>query len=117
MLKPPMKKLQTLAESLGIEDTYVPLAENREPQTIQEFCESVLTSKEYRQSIRDRIALGNLPPAIELRLYDYAYGKPVDKVEHTGKDGNPIETITEVRRVIVRTPVDEESREIEEVVH
>lgn len=49
--------------------------------TAAEFCKAILTSPEYRQSIVHRITLGTLPPAVECRFYDYAYGKPVEKVE------------------------------------
>jgi len=113
-----MKKIQTLAEFLGTEDAYsAPLDETREEMSVKDFCRGILTSREYRQSIRDRIALGNLPPAVELRLYDYAYGKPPDKVEHTGKDGQPIETITEVRRVVVRVPDGSQMKSEAEVIH
>jgi len=68
--------------------------------SIKDFCRGVLSSREYRQSVFDRVALGTLPPAVEIRMYDYAYGKPVDRIEHTGEGGAPI--ITEVRRVVVR---------------
>lgn len=32
-------------------------------------------------SLRRRILADNLPPAVECKLFEYAYGKPVDKVE------------------------------------
>ena len=88
---------QTLAEFLGTteQQSQVDFPE----LTVRDFCRGVLQSLEYRQSVKDRIALGTLPPAVECRMYDYAYGKPVEHVEHTGKDGGAI--VTRVERVIV----------------
>jgi phage terminase small subunit len=54
---------------------------------------------------------------VEIKLWDKPaplklIGKHVgifpDKVEHTGKDGGPIETVTEVKRVVVRPTVKQE---------
>jgi hypothetical protein len=33
---------------------------------------------------------GKLPPAVFCELMHYAYGKPVDKHEHTGAEGGPL---------------------------
>lgn len=92
--------LQTLAEFLGT-DQATPEPTELPQLTVKDFCKGVLESREYRQSVLHRITLGTLPPAVECRMYDYAYGKPPDRVEHSGPDGKPIETITEVRRVVV----------------
>lgn len=96
--------MKSLAEHLGTVDPKAPDAPTVSyvEVSVKDFCKGVLTSQEYRDSIRIRILLGTLPPAVECRMYEYAYGKPPERVEHTGKDGQPIETITEVRRVIVR---------------
>lgn len=67
-----------------------------------EFCQKILETREFRQYILNGIVLGDLPAAIVTRVIDHAWGKPPERVEHTGKDGAPIATITEVRRVIVR---------------
>jgi len=69
--------------------------------TIKEFAEKVLNSQEYRASLHRRIILDELPAQIEALLYYYAAGKPTERVEHTGKNGEPMEVITEVRRVVV----------------
>ena len=66
------------------------------------FARAVLDSPEFRQYIVSKLTIGDLPPAIICRLMDYAWGKPAERVEHTGKDGAPIESITEVRRVLIR---------------
>lgn len=45
------------------------------------ICRDILNSRQYRESILQRIIFRELPPAVECRLWDYAYGKPVEKVE------------------------------------
>jgi hypothetical protein len=67
----------------------------------KDFADTVLNSLEFRHYIVAGLKIGNLPSAILTRLMDYAWGKPPERVEHTGKDGKPIETVTEVRRVVV----------------
>ena len=63
------------------------------------FAEAVLTSEEFRLYIIEGLTNRDLPPAVLCRLMDHGWGKAPDRVEHTGKDGEPI--VTEVRRVIV----------------
>lgn len=53
-----------------------------------------------RQSILDRIKLGDLAPAVECRILDHAWGAPPKKLELSGKDGGPLEVV-KVERVIV----------------
>lgn len=69
----------------------------------QKFCQGIVASREFRQYILTGILLGGkdgLPPAVMCRIIDHAWGKPVERVEHSGKDGAPI--VTEIRRIIVR---------------
>jgi len=66
----------------------------------KEFCQRILDSPEFRAYLTNGIQLGTLPAAVIVRIMDLAWGKPVDRIEHTGKDGEAI--ITEVRRVVVR---------------
>ncbi len=47
----------------------------------KDFCKALLNTKQYRQSLMDRITLGTLASAVECRLWDYAAGKPTEKVE------------------------------------
>jgi hypothetical protein len=77
------------------------------------FARAVLESVDFRQYIINGLTLGSLPAAILIRVMDLAgWQKPPERIEHTGKDGQPIETITEVRRVIVRAhdPFDEDEQ-------
>jgi hypothetical protein len=45
------------------------------------FCQEVLRSEEYRQSVRQRAKSGTLPAQVEVLLWHYAYGKPVEHVQ------------------------------------
>lgn len=65
---------------------------------------AVLNSVEFKRYILMGLSLGTLPGfAGILRFWlEHAVGKTPDRVELTGKNGGPIETVTEVRRVIVR---------------
>jgi len=64
-----------------------------------EFAKAVLTSADFAEYIAEGLRTRTIPPTILLRLMDYAdgWGKPTEKVEHTG-DGA---VVTEVRRVVV----------------
>lgn len=104
--------MQSLAEFLGTTPE-APASETQQLEDIagdaKTFCEAVLNSFEFRQYIVHGLTLGSLPPAILIRVMDMAgWQKPPERVEHTGRDGQPIETITEVRRVVVRVPQDEQ---------
>lgn len=68
----------------------------------KEFARAVLDSREFKQYVSTSLKACTIPSAILTRLMDYAWGKPPERVELTGKDGKPIEQITEIRRVIVR---------------
>lgn len=83
-----LNKLQTLADFLGVDRPEPATAdEDVAPVklTIKQLCRGILESREYKRSILQRVALGTLPPAVELRLYDYAHGKPLDRVELVDK--------------------------------
>jgi hypothetical protein len=83
-----------------------------EKLTGPEFADALLNSVVFRRYIIRSMQLGTLPATVVTRLMDYApgWGKPPERVEHTGKDGKPIETVTIVRRVVVR-PTDLEEEE------
>lgn len=62
------------------EDRQATPAQGR-PRSAKVISRTLLNSSEYRQSLVDRISLGELPPAVECKLWEYAYGKPIDRVE------------------------------------
>lgn len=73
----------SLADALGVPDPRdnEPPDEPFDPATsAKAFARAVLTSRQYRESLMRRIVLNELPPAVELRLYDYAYGRPVERM-------------------------------------
>jgi hypothetical protein len=77
--------MKSLAEYLGVEDPQVPdvpVSEAPSPKlSRKEFARAILATPEYRESLMYRIRLHELPPAVEVLLYHYAYGKPTDIVE------------------------------------
>lgn len=79
----------------------------------QEFAKAVLESRDFREYVFYGIRKRDIPPTVLLRLMDYGWGKPAERVEHTGKDGEPIQ-VTEVRRVIIRSAPTPELPEVVE---
>lgn len=74
--------MKTLADSLGLTQPAAPAPDTAPTkQSAKTLAKGILESSEYRRSIERRITSDTLPPAVECKLYDYAYGKPVDKVE------------------------------------
>lgn len=100
-----MEKFRSLAEALGtlppVEGDGAPMPRLEDITDSKAFAKAVLESREFRQYIVNGLTLGDLPSAILCRLMDYGWGKPVERVEHSGPDGQPIETVAEVRRVVV----------------
>lgn len=116
-------KLQSLAQFLGVSQE-VPADDHDEQDlavaqlTVQDFCRGVLASREYRQSVLDRIVLGTLPSAVELRMYDYAHGKPVEHFEVRDKsdflDLEPKQVQQRLERVQHMLQILQESRDAED---
>lgn len=44
-------------------------------------CRKILEDPAYEKQLRDRALAGSLPPALEIMLHHYAYGKPIEKIE------------------------------------
>lgn len=55
-----------------------------------ELAQNILTSPKYVANLRARADSGKLAPAVEQMLWQYAAGKPPDKLELTGADGGPV---------------------------
>jgi len=79
--------METLADFLGALDRW-PAADDQQRQptassrlSARAFFRQFLASPEYRQGLLDRVRLGTLPPALEVLMYHYAYGKPTEHVE------------------------------------
>lgn len=65
---------------------------NKATVEVREMARGLVESDEYVASVRVRVQLGTLPPAVETMLWHYAYGKPKELVELTGKDGQPLDS-------------------------
>lgn len=96
--RPCCPSMESLADFLGVHDLKgpddKPVAEAPSPKlTAKEFCRRILASEEYRQSLLNRILLGELPPALEQMMWDRAHGKVVEKVE-VRNPSNALESLT-----------------------
>ena len=82
----------------------------------REFAKAVLESRDFREYIVDGLKRHTIPATLVLRLMDYAdgWGRPPERVEHSGR----VEAVTEVRRVVIHVDAREKEAEIttEEVV-
>lgn len=79
-------RMESLADFLGVKNRelpdHQPVPDPRVRRlSVKERAREILESPEYFQSVVDRIRLGTLPPAVEIRFYDEAYGKPIERVE------------------------------------
>lgn len=74
---------QSAAQLLGVRDPTDPTAPvGPAPKlTAKQFCHALLATPQYRESLLRRILMDDLPPAIECKLWEYAYGKPPEVVE------------------------------------
>jgi hypothetical protein len=64
-------------------------ATSKASREIRAFARETLESPEYVASLKRRLTHGSAPH-METLLHHYAYGKPPDKVEMTGEDGQPL---------------------------
>ena len=56
-------------------------------RTIVEFARSVLEQPLYRKRVLTMAREGTLPPYLEVLLYQYAYGKPIERVAVVDQEG------------------------------
>ena len=101
--------MKSLAEALHLDDptptSSIPVptqttVERLCAYTGKEFAQAVLDSLEFRRFIVQSLQLGELPAAVLIRLMDYGWGVPAKKIEHTGQDGAPIETVKIIRVIV-----------------
>ena len=46
-----------------------------------EFANGLINDPTYRSNLKERLQSGLIPAMLEKRLWDYAYGKPAEKIE------------------------------------
>lgn len=77
--------MKSLAEFLGVVDPLqpdVPAADAPSPTlSAKSFCREILQSADYRAHVLRCVLLDTLPAAIEMMLWDRAYGKLTNRVE------------------------------------
>ena len=63
---------------------------NRIYSEVGERCRALIEDPAYQDYFKHRLAVGQLPPALEAMTWAYAYGKPIERQEHSGPSGGPI---------------------------
>lgn len=66
-------------------------AKNKASNGIRKFSLQLLMDRTYRRELRQRLKDHTIDPGIHRMLYQYAYGRPPEKIELSGPDGGPIE--------------------------
>lgn len=85
--------MKSLADVLGVQDIQLPDKPVAEPGqvrlTAKTLSRELLNSKQYRESLLRRIIMDELPAAVECKLMEYAWGKPIERVEVEDKTLRP----------------------------
>lgn len=63
-----------------------PGSSNKATRDVREFAQKFIDDEDYRESLRRRVLRG-AAPHMEVLIWHYRFGKPPDKVEMTGEDG------------------------------
>jgi hypothetical protein len=63
---------------------------NRRTADAKALAREIIQDPSYIAKLHARALAGTLPPAIEAMLWYYAYGKPAERLEHTGANGGPL---------------------------
>ncbi len=59
----------------------------------KELCVKLVSDPIYVASLQKRLQAGKLPPGVEVMLWDRAFGKVKDVVQHEGSSFAPLEII------------------------
>jgi hypothetical protein len=70
---------------------------NKATREIKAAAQRLVTDPAYIKSLKDRLLKGRAPQ-MEILLHYYAYGKPRDRVEHSGSVTMPAQVIFELHR-------------------
>jgi hypothetical protein len=110
---------QSLADLLGVPGADLPPAESslEDITDPKDFATAVLSSAEFRRYIVAGLRFGELSSAVVVRLMDYAWGKPPDRVEHSGPNGAAIQTVKIVRVIVDPENDDLDAATTNDVLH
>ena len=64
---------------------------NKSTELVEARCRALIETESYQKYFAHRLEVGQLPPMLEALTWHYAYGKPVERQEHTGVGGGPIQ--------------------------
>lgn len=101
--------MESLAQFLGLTNTLAgedlpdaPPAPDVARLSGSAFCRALVESREYRMALLARVSAGSLPPAVECRILDHAWGKTPMRLE---VDDQSLESLTpeRVREKLSRT--------------
>jgi hypothetical protein len=63
---------------------------NKATRDVRLVAQKLVGESGYLDKVRARLHAGRLAPAVELALWHFAYGRPVDKVEITNTTALPV---------------------------
>lgn len=63
---------------------------NRSTAMVEARCRALIEDPAYQTYFQKRLKAGTLAPALEAMTWAYAYGKPVERQEHSGPNGGPM---------------------------
>lgn len=64
---------------------------NRRTADIEEFARGIAGDAEVRQRMLLQARDGTLPAQVLALVFHYAYGKPIERIEHSGPEGEPLQ--------------------------
>jgi hypothetical protein len=67
-----------------------PGSRNKRSEGIEEIAQDIIMNPVYQKNLRERALAGTLPPMVEVLLYHYLFGRPVDKLELSGDADKPV---------------------------
>jgi len=73
-----------------------PGQQNRTTLQIRALAQRLLTDREYQKNLRASLRNLTLDPGLIRMLYHYGYGKPIDTLEISGRNGGPIEGAVQI---------------------
>ena len=73
-----------------------PGARNKRTKSIEERAKSIVEDADVQHTMLEQAKAGTLPPQLMVLLHHYSYGKPIERIEHSGNADKPV--ILKIRR-------------------